>query len=663
MKGSVIKRMYAGFLLIIVMFAITISMVMEGMNQINSQFETVSTTSLPLVTLSNQTSVGLLSADKSFKDFITTQDTQRMDEMQNAFIQAEDNFQQRFHLLKQASQSFPHLEERIEQLNLIEQRYFSETVEAMNNYQQMFEAQANVIQSSRRFQRLHSELNVGMKNYVDDQDSVSVKMLAKSYFLRLQDAEVITSDALASTDLAFIESALNKNRKAVTHLNDSYRGLSAQIPRLKQNFDGSVSAFTRDVGQRGGVLEQHYNYLTSKEALYANIVNLATEVDNAMAILNSFNEIVMLELDIRLDEAGNIYSDGLIKVISITLVVTMIALAIGYHIAQSVRQPLTRILQTLEDLTAGDMTQRIEIKTHNEFSRVGNHINSLADNLHNVLVQLNNASDNLTQTASHNQETSQQAQEQLNTQREQTASVATAMKQMSHSVQEVAQSAQSSLVMVQQVETASESGRQVMNTNISTINQLESRLNESVEAVNKLQQMSSQIGSILDVIRNIAEQTNLLALNAAIEAARAGDQGRGFAVVADEVRVLAQRTTQSTSEIESMISNLQSSSKQASNVIQGCMSEMDMSVEQASHANAAMEEIQSLIIEITQMSTHISQAASEQSETSEVIAYNIADINNIADISYQAMSSIAQTSTNLTNLAQQQNQLVHRFTL
>ncbi|NCO45671.1 MAG: methyl-accepting chemotaxis protein, partial [Vibrio sp.] len=211
----------------------------------------------------------------------------------------------------------------------------------------------------------------------------------------------------------------------------------------------------------------------------------------------------------------------------------------------------------------------------------------LADNLHHILVQLNDASENLTNTANHNQTTSSKAQSQLSTQREQTASVATAMTEMAHSVQEVAQSAQSSLEMVQKVESASESGRKIMSDNITTINQLETRLNQSVDAVGELQKMSSQIGSILDVIRNIAEQTNLLALNAAIEAARAGEQGRGFAVVADEVRVLAKRTTDSTSEIESMISNLQSSSSSASTVIESCMTDMELSVEQASTANSA----------------------------------------------------------------------------
>jgi methyl-accepting chemotaxis protein len=237
------------------------------------------------------------------------------------------------------------------------------------------------------------------------------------------------------------------------------------------------------------------------------------------------------------------------------------------------------------------------------------------------------------------------------------------MTEMAHSVGEVASSAQSSLQMVQQVETASESGRVIMSQNISTINQLETRLNESVEATNDLRRMSSQIGSILDVIRNIAEQTNLLALNAAIEAARAGEQGRGFAVVADEVRVLAQRTTESTAEIENMISNLQSSSTSASKVIESCMKDMEQSVEQASNANSAMEEIQALIIEISQMSTHISQAAAEQNETTASIARSIEDINLISDESYRAMAEIADNSTNLTQLASQQSALVHRFKL
>ncbi|MCC4236621.1 methyl-accepting chemotaxis protein [Vibrio anguillarum] len=663
MKGSVIRRMYAGFTLIIIMFAVTTAIMMGGMNQIHSNFESVSTTALPLVSLSNKTSVQLLSADKSFKDFLTTQNQDRMNVMRSEFAKAKQDFAGVLNQLQQASAMNPSLEERISQLKQMELRYFSEAEQAMNNYQAMFEAQAQVQKSTREFQRLHADLSTGMKDFVDGQNSISVKVMAKSYFIKLKDAELITSDALASSDVAFVDKAVTMNKKAVTHLNYAYRGLSTQLPELKKTFDDLVQKFSQDIGQKGGVLDQHNSYLLAKTALYENIANLAIEVDKAMTILDSFNDTATDGLNASLREAGEVYKQGVIKAIVIGIAVVLVATGIGYHIAQSVREPLNRILKTLEGLTKGDMTQRIEIRYNNEFSRLSGHINSLADNLHHILVQLNDASENLTNTANHNQTTSSKAQSQLSTQREQTASVATAMTEMAHSVQEVAQSAQSSLEMVQKVESASESGRKIMSDNITTINQLETRLNQSVDAVGELQKMSSQIGSILDVIRNIAEQTNLLALNAAIEAARAGEQGRGFAVVADEVRVLAKRTTDSTSEIESMISNLQSSSSSASTVIESCMTDMELSVEQASTANSAMEEIQALILEISQMSTHITQAAAEQSETTGDIARSIEDINLIADGSYQAMSQIAQASANLTQLANQQNELVHRFTL
>ena len=663
MRGSVIRRMYAGFALIIILFAVTIAIMMGGMNDIHGKFQTVSKSSLPLVSLSNQTSVELLSADKSFKDFLTTENKQRMDEMRQEFAKSLQSFEVTLAQLESASQIYPSLAEPFSELKKLEKSYFSEALEAMDNYEAMFSAQEEVQKSSRRFQKLNTELSVGLKEYVADYSSIPVKVMAKSYFIKLKEAEVITSDALASSDSAFVTKAVAKNRKALIHLNDTFRALAAHLPGVEQAFGDSVEQFTRDVGKRGGVLDQHNNFLIARAALYNNITNLAIKVDATKAILEQFTTTATDKLNQSLTEAGHIYSAGVTKALIIGMVVVLFAAAIGYHIAHSVREPLTKILNVLESLTEGDMTQRIDVRYKNEFSRVSGHINSLADSLHDILLKLNEASENLASTAATNEQTSSQAQQQLSAQREQTANVATAMTEMSHSVHEVAHSAQGSLEMVKRVESASEEGRTIMSGNITTINQLETRLHESVCAVSELQKMSAQIGSILDVIRNIAEQTNLLALNAAIEAARAGEQGRGFAVVADEVRVLASKTTQSTTEIESMISNLQSRSQSANYVIQSCMNEMEISVEQTSKANSAMEEIQALIIEISQMSIHISQAAAEQSETSADIARNIEDINHIADESYQAMSNIAQTSESLTHLAHQQNELVHRFKL
>ena len=101
-----------------------------------------------------------------------------------------------------------------------------------------------------------------------------------------------------------------------------------------------------------------------------------------------------------------------------------------------------------------------------------------------------------------------------------------------------------------------EEGRKLIVNTSTLVNELEAIIVDSNQAMTELADESRNITSILETIRGIAGQTNLLALNAAIEAARAGESGRGFAVVADEVRTLAQRTSESTEEIDTLITSL-----------------------------------------------------------------------------------------------------------
>ena len=660
-QTSVIKRMYAGFAVMVLLFVATVVLMLNGTNRIYNQLESVNEDALPLLAYANQTSVNLLIADKIFKDFLTTQDAQRMQDYESKFALAHQNFSDALAKLTEISAGNGALSDQLSALTEIEARYFSESNNAMSNYKTQLATQQVRKKAIRHFQQLQTELQIGMKEYINNQDNIAVKLMAKSYFAQLKKTESITSDALASDKVKAIKKAMKGNKRSVTRLNFAYGGLTAQLPPLKEAFDEPVKQFIQDVGKKGGVLDQHFKYVKASNVLYANITVLAEEIDQAMTILATFRGEAEQTMDKAIDNANKIYTDGYTQAILMGGGVTVFLLFLGWLLAQNVRKPLVSILKALEALTAGDMTQRVKGNSFSEFNQLSEHINMLASNLQDILRKLSTTSGNLAEAAAQNQSTMTGARSRLDEQRQQTASVATAMTEMQHSVKDVAASAQSSMDKVQDVEAAAKTGRDIMSANISTIHLLSDNLDESVKVVSTVQDMSSDIGSILDVIRHIAAQTNLLALNAAIEAARAGEQGRGFAVVADEVRVLAERTTKSTAEIEDMIQNLQQKSEQATSVMQSCVGEMNKSLAQTSDANSAMEEIQANIIEISQMSYQITHAADEQSATSTSIAHSLEEISQIADSNSSSMEEVAQVSGKLDELAHQQNELVSQF--
>ncbi len=660
-QTSVIKRMYAGFSVMVALFIATVMLMLNGTSRIYNELESVSMDVLPLVTLANQSSVKLLIADKTFKDFLTSQDALRMQSYEEKFSLAHQDFSNTLTKLASLSAENPKLNGQLSELQALEERYFTESNIAMNNYKMQLSAQQERQITARRFQKLQTDLRLGMIEYINEKGTDIVKILAKGYFDKLKSIETITSDALSSDDINKISQAIKTNKRSVTRLKFAYQSIATQLPGFKEEFEASTMQFIEDVGSKGGVLDQHFMFVNARVLLYANISVLAAEIDQAMTILAQFRGEGERLLTNSIETANEIYLDGYAQALLIGGGVTVFLLFLAWLLSQNVRKPLISILNALEALTAGDMTVRVNSNTFIEFNQLSDHINTLASNLQNILRKLSATAGDLAEVSAQNKSVMEVSRARLNEQRNQTASVATAMTEMEHSVKDVASSAQSSMDKVRDVEVSAQTGRDIMSDNISTIHQLSDKLNESVTVVLTVQDMSSNIGSILDVIRHIAAQTNLLALNAAIEAARAGELGRGFAVVADEVRVLAERTTKSTAEIEDMINNLQSKSGQASTVMQGCVSEMNKTLMQTSNANSAMEEIQANIIEISKMSYHIASAADEQSSTTNSIARSLENISQIADDNNSSMEKVTQVTGQLDELAHQQNELVHRF--
>ena len=339
------------------------------------------------------------------------------------------------------------------------------------------------------------------------------------------------------------------------------------------------------------------------------------------------------------------------------------------------KQPITRTSQ-LADLvketipaatrrTGGNPTKRtfqaLRIAVNDELTALGSHFNAFTGKLRSVVGQSLQAAGELDQASQSLGEIAGQAQQHSQQQSQQMELVATAINEVSYAVQDVAKNAEHAANEVREAEQQALQGQQNIDSSLRQIDQLSATIDQAVEVMQTLAQESTQIGSVLEVIRSIAEQTNLLALNAAIEAARAGEQGRGFAVVADEVRMLAQRTQQSTSEIQGMIERLQGNSEAAVKVINASSQASQLTVEQARQAGESLSQIAASLRNLTGLNASIASATLQQSHVVDDINQNVTQAATLAHENALAADQSSEASRHLGQLAGQLNRLLGQF--
>ncbi len=231
----------------------------------------------------------------------------------------------------------------------------------------------------------------------------------------------------------------------------------------------------------------------------------------------------------------------------------------------------------------------------------------------------------------------QQVSDNISIQHEQIEHAVTAMTEMSKTIHDVALNSQQASASASEADNEASKGAQLVNDAVSKTRELLESMNTASDAMNQLESNVGNIGTVVDVIRGISEQTNLLALNAAIEAARAGEQGRGFAVVADEVRTLAQRTQESTEEIQDIIESLQSVTGKAVSSINTGQEQTDKTSEEIIEAGGALDTIVGAVSSISSMNIQIATAAEQQAAVADSISENI---SNISDSSTQSVEKV-----------------------
>jgi len=394
--------------------------------------------------------------------------------------------------------------------------------------------------------------------------------------------------------------------------------------------------------------------LSSKQGILGE---MRTTIHQSETLLDDLNARIALFTEEHIQQE---------KMINMVTGITLATLIIGLLVAISrgITNRITNLSTVMSKASHDkDLSVRVSASGGDEIALMATIYNEMMEEFDGLMREVHTSSIDLSAAAMQLKSSTTLTAEGVNRQLIESEQVATAMNEMNATVAEVANNASQAAEASSVADEASNKGHQRVRENRNSFTQLAANIESSGVIIENLSEESNNIGAMLNVIRGIAEQTNLLALNAAIEAARAGEQGRGFAVVADEVRTLAQRSAQSTQEIEDVVNRLQKLAADAVAAMQQGKTQADESVENTSNVEKALNDIKNAIETVNNMNIQIATAAEEQTNVSEEINRSVVSITDVARETSQLTKTIAAAGDQLQSLSIQLGERVSRFKL
>ncbi|MEO9273818.1 methyl-accepting chemotaxis protein [Marinomonas sp. 5E14-1] len=360
-------------------------------------------------------------------------------------------------------------------------------------------------------------------------------------------------------------------------------------------------------------------------------------------------EVVLDKIDTSLSQSKQ---NGLMQNFLVILVLSALVAGVVYFSIRAMLKALHSLRNAVEDLAdgEGDLTTKLPNSSLDILDDISQNFNRFIGSMANDIILLKSACDQLNEVAKVSREQHEILAVSSDKQVQETTSTAAAIEEMSTTAMEIADNAEKTRTSAENTDAEVQNVLKQVQVSGNELNALNSVLGEVETSIQELGGNVEEINSVLGVIQGISEQTNLLALNAAIEAARAGELGRGFAVVADEVRNLAQRSQESTVQIQTILDKLQTSAEKT-------IQDMANTTEQRSTVIEAMDAITEIIHSssesikhLTNMNIDVSTAANQQSTVVNDMAKNI---SGIADIAESIGRSSEETNQQFTRLEEQ----------
>lgn len=329
------------------------------------------------------------------------------------------------------------------------------------------------------------------------------------------------------------------------------------------------------------------------------------------------------------------------------------------HLIQStderdaMQSSIMKLLDEISLLAEGDLSQRAEV-TEDFTGAIADAFNDMVEQLGRVVRDVKDATLHVGATSKEVSISTDSLAEASEMQAMQVADAIAAINEMAASIQQVAENAaQSAAVSDQSTKHAKEGAEAVRNTNVA-MEAIREHVQETARAIKRLGESSQEIGNIVQLINDIADRTSILALNASIQAAMAGDAGRGFAVVAEEVQRLAERSTNATKQIETLIKNIQGEINEAGASMEESIQRVVEGSKLADGARIKLEEIEHVSTQLSDLIQSISMASKQQARASENIAKTMEEVG---DISSQTSAASRQTAVSMRNMSETADRL------
>ncbi|MEC7453559.1 MAG: methyl-accepting chemotaxis protein [Pseudomonadota bacterium] len=477
-------------------------------------------------------------------------------------------------------------------------------------------------------------------------------------FIELAETDNATQSASIIEDLEYQLSNLQVDKDYVNRLATGVDD-GGTIASFNEQYDLLMEAVNGTNGlialQRQKLSEVDKAAKAQKEAKEA--------LETALADINTLFDAVQKQ---SLDGQNAILESvqaNLVRNIIVAALGLVAAIFLAVIVTRSISKPLGRINKGLSQLSKGDLSTKLPQEGNDEFSALSAKVNSLTDSLRELVGNILEQEKRLIDITKESVELGNKSLSEVDKQREQVTVTSTNTKHVQEkSRSNLAQINEAMDALRDITKQSTDIGQLVQKSSQQVGNQAK-QAESSAQIINRLDDNSRNIGSILDVIKTIAEQTNLLALNAAIEAARAGEQGRGFAVVADEVRTLANRTHDSTEEIEQMIGNLPKDAAQAVKAINAGREQAQEGVEITQQVSQQVESIREIIERLSDINEHIVADTEQQDVLLGDVAKSLNRIVALADSSAQSTRQSNESTMLLDAQTESLRKAVERFHL